>query len=115
MGNKIINIDKQIVDGFYTYMIDFIDDNNNPGSISLPGLSWNNSEIVNALIRTRYPQDRVEAIINNHFLAIGEWLDKKLSGSNEKFIDEEYDKLQEWRKICKQWAQEALEKYPPVN
>lgn len=115
MGNKIINIDKQIVDGFYIYIIEFIDNDSDPGFINLPELSWNKSEIVNALIRTRYPQDRVEAIINNHFLAIGEWLDKKLAGLDEKFIDEEYDKLQEWRKQCKLWAQEALEKYPSMN
>lgn len=84
-------------------------------TLDLSTSSWNNSEIVSGLIRGRYSQDRVEAIINNHFLNIAEWLDKKFKGEDVKFEDPEYNELQEWRKICKQWAKEALEKYPPVN
>jgi hypothetical protein len=84
-------------------------------TLDLSTPSWNNSEIVNGLIRARYSQDRVEAIINNHFLNISEWLDKKFNGEDVKFEDPEYDKLQEWRTQCKQWAKEALEKYPPIQ
>lgn len=93
------------------YTIVYLDENQ-PRDVLIVQELWDNSGIVNALIRSKYSQDRVEAIINNHFLAIGEWLEKKLAGLEDKFIDEEYDKLQEWRKICKQWAKEALEKYP---
>ena len=90
-------------------------DGNQPRDILIVQDLWNNSGIVNALIRSKYSQDRVEAIINNHFLNIAEWLDKKFKGEDVKFEDPEYDELQEWRKICKQWAKEALEKYPPTN
>lgn len=115
MENVLISISKVIIEGFDTYVLEYVDSNMGPGSIRLPEFSWTKSEIVNALIRTRYPQDRVEAIINNHFLNIAEWLDKKFKGEDVVFEDLEYDKLQDWRKQCKQWADEALEKYPSVN
>lgn len=111
---KLIKIYQFKRNGFVYYSIDYVA-NDNPGSVELSVLDWNRSEIVNSLIRTRYSQDRVEAIINNHFLAIGEWLEKKLAGSSEPFVDPDYDELQEWRQICKQWAEEALAKYPPRN
>ena len=114
MEDKLLNISKHIIKGFYRYDIQFVDYQGNPGNISVGGDKWNRSDIISALIRTRYSQDQVEAIINNHFLNIGEWLDKKLAGENEEFIDEDYNRLQEWRSICKQWANEAIEKYPEI-
>ena len=111
---EIISINTYLKNGYTTYCIDFIYEDT-PHLIELYANQWNNSEIVNGLIRARYSQDHVEAIINNHFLNIAEWLDKKFKGEDVKFEDPEYDELQEWRKICKQWAKEALEKYPPVN
>lgn len=110
----MIVVNKRYNNGFVEYSVEYVY-NDAPGCIVLGGDLWNRSEIVNALIRSRYSQDRVEAIINNHFLNIAEWLDKKFKGEDVKFEDPEYDKLQEWRKICKQWADEALEKYPPIN
>ena len=112
---ELINITKYLVNGFIKYNIEGIDGEGNPIYTTFDYNSWNRSKIVSELIRSKYSQDRVEAIINNHFLAIGEWLEKKLAGSTEAFVDEEYDKLQEWRQICKQWADEALAKYPPVE
>ena len=114
MNATINQIESFLRDGYKWYCIDYMCDDI-PGLIELSNSNWNRSEIVNALIRSRYSQDRVEAIINNHFLAIGEWLEKKLAGSEESFVDEEYDKLQEWRSQCKLWADEALAKYPPVE
>lgn len=111
MEIKLINISNYKKNGANYYSFEYIVDMQ-PYYIELGRRSWNRSEIVNALIRSIYPQDRVEAVINNHFLNISEWLDKKFDGSQEPFIDEEYDKLQEWRSVCKQWADEALVKYP---
>ena len=110
----MMTVNKGYNNGFEEYTMEYIY-NDAPGCVVMGIKSWNRSEIVNALIRSRYSQDRVEAIINNHFLAIGEWLEKKLAGSEESFVDEEYDKLQEWRSQCKLWADEALAKYPPVE
>lgn len=77
--------------------------------------NWNRSIIIDKLIRSQYPQDKVEAIINNHFLNIAEWLDKKFMGEDVTFVDKDYDDLQAWRKRCKEIADEALEKYPEIN
>ena len=76
--------------------------------------NWKRSVIIDKLIRTQYSQDRVEAIINNHFLNIAEWIDDKFAGKEVVFEDPEYDKLQAWRKQCKEIANEALEKYPEI-
>ena len=56
----------------------------------------------------------VEAIVNNHFLNIAEWLDAKFTGSTESFVDAEYDEMQNWRKVCKRFAEEALQQYPAI-
>lgn len=77
--------------------------------VSLPFVKLSRSIVINSLIRSRYPQDRVEAIINNHFLNIAEWLDKKFAGSEESFEDLEYDELQNWRKESKVLADEIIE------
>ena len=73
---------------------------------------WNKSNIINDLIRLKYSQDHVEAIINNHFLNIAEWLDAKFKGEEVKFSDPEYDEFQAWRKECKVIADDALAIYP---
>ena len=111
----MIDFKRTTENGFYTYIIEYVDENINPGMVTLFHNQWNFSEIVSTLIRTKYSQNAVEAIINNHFLNIAEWLDKKFKGEVIDFKDPEYDELQEWRKICKQWAKEALEKYPPID
>ena len=58
---KLIKIYQFKRNGFVYYSIDYVA-NDNPGSVELSVLDWNRSEIVNSLIRTRYSQDRVEAI-----------------------------------------------------
>lgn len=102
-------------DGRYSGHIVYLDVNK-PVDVTMPIGIWNNSIIVNYLIRSKYSQDEVEALVNNHLLKLSEWQDKIFVGENPgKLEDPEYDELQEWRKICKQWAKEALEKYPPIN
>lgn len=107
----MISIYKEIEDGFEKVFIQYnLDDKN--GFISLYSYEWDRSIIIDKLIRNQYPQDKVEAIINNHFLNISEWLDKKFKGEEVVFEDPEYDELQNWRKQCKVIADEALTKYP---
>lgn len=84
-----------------------------PIDVELPIGVWNKPIIVSSLIRSKYSQDSVEALVNNHLLLLAEWQDKIFNGENPgKLVDPEYDELQEWRKLCKQWADEALEKFP---
>lgn len=63
---------------------------------------WDKSTVVNALIRAKYSQDRVEAIINNHFLNIADWIDKKFKGEEVAFEDSEYEEFQKWRTLSKE-------------
>lgn len=78
-------------------------------NIDLRDGKWDNSIVVNALIRSKYSQDRVEAIINNHFLNIADWLDKKFKGEEVKFEDKEYENFQIWRDKCKKTSPMILE------
>lgn len=88
-------------------------DNGQPIDVSLPIGVWEKSNIISNLVRSKYSQDSVEALVNNHLLLLAEWQDKIFEGENPgKLEDPEYDELQEWRKLCKQWANEALEKFP---
>lgn len=84
-------------------------------TIELPLGAYDKSTIVNALIRNKYSQDQVEAIINNHFLNISEWLDKKLAGEETTFEDPEYSKFQEWRQASKKLADKIIEKIKSIK
>lgn len=109
---KILNINIEYINLEKKYCIDYLDSEGEMISISLPINEWNKNVIVSCLIRSKYSQDTMEAIVNNHFLNIAEWIDKKISGSTEPFIDPEYDEMQRWRKVCKKLADEALQQYP---
>ena len=109
---KLVQIQKYKFNGQDSYTIYYQKNEEEPVHVLLPAGLWNKSVIINALIRSKYSQDQVEAIINNHFLNIAEWLDAKFNGSTDGFVDEEYDDFQSWRKQCKLLADEALKLYP---
>ena len=95
--------------GLRKYTVEVFDDETRESLIiNLPEGKYDKSTIVNALVRSKYTQDHVEAIINNHFLSISEWLDAKLSGSTESFSDPDYDELQAWRAESKRLADEII-------
>lgn len=75
----------------------------------------NKPRIINDIIRARYSQADVEAIINNHFLNISEWLDSKLSGAEVIFEDADYQELQEWRVLAKEIANYVIDNYKNVE
>lgn len=110
----MIDIHKNEVKGVDRYVIQY-DFDGVIGECYFYDYDWSKSNIINKLIRTQYQQDKVEAIINNHFLNIAEWLDKKFKGEDVTFEDPEYDGLQNWRKQCKVIADEALTKYPILD
>lgn len=111
---KLIELYKTEVIGQPQYVLYYQEENGEPVKVLPPRGRWDRSVIIDALVRSKYSQDMVEAIVNNHFLNIAEWLDAKFAGSTESFIDEEYDKMQNWRKACKTLADEALQKYPAI-
>lgn len=111
---KLIELYKTEYMGQPQYVMYYQEDNGEPVKVLPPRGKWDRSVIIDSLVRSKYAQDEVEAIINNHFLNIAEWLDAKFAGSTDKFIDEEYDNMQAWRKECKFLADEALAKYPAI-
>ena len=112
---KLHDIYKNTIN-YSTYYVIVYMNNDLPIEVVIKNNDWNNGNIVNALIRSRYSQDSVEALVNNHLLLLADWQDKIFTGEvTGRLVDPDYDELQEWRKICKQWAKEALEKYLPVN
>lgn len=96
------------------YTLYYTDKNGNPVTVSMPIGVWNKSSIINELVRVVYSQDVMEAIVNNHFLKIADWIDAKLSGNADSFVDEEYEEMQRWRSVCKHLADEALKLYPSI-
>ena len=98
------------------FSIELYDDSTNSSTIiELPAGKWDRATIINLLVRSQYSQDHVEAIINNHFLNIAEWLDKKFVGSEESFDDPDYDELQNWRKECKTLADTIIDRINKIN
>lgn len=95
--------------GLRKYTVEVFDDETRESLIiNLPEGRYDKATIVNALVRSKYTQDAVEAIINNHFINIAEWLDKKFAGSTESFSDPDYDELQAWRAESKRLADEII-------
>lgn len=109
---KLVQIQKYKFNGQDSYTIYYQKNEEEPVQVLLPAGLWSKDVIVSALIRSKYSQDSVEAIINNHFMNIAEWLDKKFEGSTDKFSDPDYDELQKWRATSKRLADEALKQYP---
>lgn len=68
-------------------------------SVSVPLARWNYDGIVNALITAQYPNDKMQAVMNNYLLATRE------DGTE---AIEEFFEMQEWRSICKSTAKSVL-------
>ena len=101
----IENISYVVVSGSKKYVIDLFDEETNEGLlINLPLGKYDKGTIINTIIRKKYSQDQVEAIINNHFLNMADWFDKKFKGEDVSFEDPEYDEFQNWRKNSKIYA-----------
>lgn len=112
----IENISYFKVRGQRQFSIDIFDSSTQScTTIELPLGIYDKSTIVNTLIRSKYPQDQVEAIINNHFLNISEWLDKKLAGEEVEFDDPEYTEFQNWRKNSKTLSDEIIERLKSIK
>lgn len=106
----IDNISCEIISGSKKYIIDLFDEETKKGLlVNLPLGQYDKSTIVDAIIRKKYSQDRVEAIINNHFLKISDWISKKFNGENVEFEDLEYEEFQAWRRDSKLYADMIIE------
>ena len=74
--------------------------------ITLPTAVWNYGAIVSALIRHKYSENEVEAIISNSLILMQNPSSVSEEESNEKM--NEFNEFQEYREKCKVRAKELL-------
>ncbi len=68
-------------------------------------------KVVDAVVSAAYPSDRMQAIINNHFLNLATIADGGELDNDELAHEEEYTAMQEWRKKAKTVAANAMTEY----
>lgn len=74
--------------------------------IALPTAVWNYGAIVSALIRYKYSESEVEAIVSNSLMLMQNPSSVSEEESNEKL--NEFNEFQEYREKCKARAKELL-------
>lgn len=74
--------------------------------VTLPIAVWNYGAIVSALIRYKYSESEVEAIISNSLMLMQNPSSVSEEESNEKM--NEFNEFQEYREKCKVRAKELL-------
>lgn len=74
--------------------------------ITLPTAVWNYGAIVSALIRYKYSESEVEAIVSNSLMLMQNPSSVSEEESNEKM--NEFNEFQEYREKCKARAKELL-------
>lgn len=74
--------------------------------VTLPVAVWNYGAIVSALIRYKYSESEVEAIVSNSLMLIQNPSSVSEEESNEKM--NEFNEFQEYREKCKERAKELL-------
>lgn len=68
-------------------------------------------KVVDAIISSAYPTDKMQAIINNHFANLAKIADGKELDADEEEHEAEYNAMQEWRTRAKSVAKDVLEEY----
>lgn len=74
--------------------------------VTLPVAVWNYGAIVSALIRHKYSESEVEAIVSNSLMLMQNPSSVSEDESNEKM--NEFNEFQEYREKCKSRAKELL-------
>lgn len=74
--------------------------------VTLPIAVWNYGAIVSALIRHKYSESEVEAIVSNSLMLMQNPSSVSEQESNEKM--NEFNEFQEYREKCKARAKELL-------
>lgn len=74
--------------------------------VELPTGVWNYGALVSALVRVKYSEDEVEAIINNNIALIA--MPSAVSDEEGQQKLSEFQEMQEWREKCKARAKELM-------
>ena len=67
--------------------------------------------IISTIVEAAYPQDKMQAIINNHLVNLATIQDGGTLDADDEEHETEYKAMQEWRTLAKQTAAEAMEAY----
>lgn len=95
---KILSITSELKIGSRKYTINIkFEDSRERTVLVVSKQNMNYDYLVSTLIKTRYNDNKVQAIINNYLL-----------DSDDENIIKEFNEMQEWRKISKQIAKEIL-------
>lgn len=68
-------------------------------------------KIVDAIVSSAYPTDKMQAIINNHFANLSKIADGKKLDADDKEHEAEYEAMQSWRTKAKAVATDVIDNY----
>ena len=68
-------------------------------------------KIVDAIITGRYPTDKMQALINNHFANLAKIADGKKLDTDDEEHEAEYNSMQEWRTKAKRVASDVMAEF----
>lgn len=68
-------------------------------------------KVVDAIVSSAYPTDKMQAIINNHFANLAKIADGKKLDADDEEHEVEYEAMQEWRTKAKAVATDVIDNY----
>lgn len=68
-------------------------------------------KVVDAIVSSAYPTDKMQAIINNHFANLAKIADDKKLDADDEEHEAEYNDMQEWRTKAKAVATDVIDNY----
>lgn len=68
-------------------------------------------KVVDAIVSSAYPTDKMQAIINNHFANLATIADGKKLDADDEEHEAEYNAMQEWRTKAKAVATDVIDNY----
>lgn len=68
-------------------------------------------KVVDAIVSSAYPTDKMQAIINNHFANLAKIADGKKLDADDEEHEAEYNAMQEWRTKAKAVATDVIDDY----
>lgn len=68
-------------------------------------------KVVDGIVVSAYPTDKMQAIINNHFANLAKIADGKKLDADDEEHEAEYEAMQTWRTKAKAVAKEVMEEY----
>lgn len=68
-------------------------------------------KVVDAIVSSAYPTDKMQAIINNHFANLAKIADGKKLDADDEEHEVEYEAMQKWRTKAKAVATDVIDNY----